>query len=183
MSLPLTSGAWTLDPVHSVVQFSIRHLGISSIKGRFTDAEATLVVGQDLATSSLSATIGMGSIDTGNPDRDGHVRSSDIFNAEANPQMTFTSTEIVPAGDAGYTVTGDLSLHGVTRSETLTVTFFGTEDNPLDSSVRAGFSALGSIDRTAYGIDWNVPLSSGGIMLGKQVEILIDAQLVAPAAD
>ena len=183
MSLPLSSGTWTMDPVHSVVQFSVRHLGISTFRGRFADVEATLDVGDDLAGTSLSATVGMGSIDTGNPDRDGHVRSSDIFNAEANPKMTFTSTGLTENGDGGYEVTGEMTMHGVTKTETLAVAFHGTEDNPLDGSVRAGFSAAGRIDRTAYGIDWNVPLASGGIMLGKEVDITIDAQLVAPSTD
>lgn len=181
MSLPLSTGSWTMDGVHSVVQFSVRHLGISSIKGRFADTEATLEVGDDLAASSLTATIGMGSIDTGNPDRDGHVKSSDFFDAETNPKLTFSSTSISEGADGTYRVTGDMSLNGVSRSETLDVTFFGTEDNPLDGSVRAGFAATGRIDRTAYGIDWNVPLASGGIMLGTDVDISIDAQLVAPS--
>ena len=182
MSLPLSTGTWGVDPVHSTVQFSIRHLGISSIRGRFTDVDASVDVGDDLSSSSLSATIGMGSIDTGNADRDGHVTSSDIFDAEANPKMTFTSTSISSSGDNDYQVTGDMTMHGVTRSETLEVTFFGTEDNPLDGSVRAGFVATGSIDRTDYGIDWNVPLAAGGFMLGTDVAITIDAQLVGPSA-
>ncbi len=183
MSLPLAAGSWTIDPVHSVVQFSVRHLGISSLRGRFADVAATLEVGDDLESSALSATIGMGSIDTGNPDRDGHVRSSDFFNAEVNPQMTFTSSSIEEAGDGVYHVTGTLALNGNSQTETLTVDFFGMEDNPFDGSVRAGFEARGEIDRTAYGIDWNVPLASGGIMLGKTIGITIDAQLLAPAAD
>lgn len=183
MALPLPSGTWTMDPVHSVVQFSVRHLGISSIRGSFAEAEASLDVGDDLSATALSATIGMGSIKTGNADRDGHVTSSDIFNAEANPKMTFRSNAISDGGDGGYEVAGDMTINGVTRPETLAVTFFGTEDNPLDGSVRAGFAASGRIDRTAYGIDWNVPLASGGIMLGKEVDISIDAQLVAPADD
>ena len=183
MSLPLATGTWSLDPVHSVVQFSIRHLGISSIRGRFAEVESTLDVGDDLGSSQLSATIGMGSIETGNADRDGHVRSSDIFDAEANPQMTFRSSEIVAGADGAYKVTGELGMHGHTNTETLDVTFFGTEDNPLDGSVRAGFLAVGKIDRTAYGIEWNVPLNSGGFMLGKEVDLTIDAQLVGPSAD
>lgn len=183
MSIPLTAGQWTIDPVHSVVQFSIQHLGISLIRGRFAEVEATLDVGADLASSSLGATIGMGSIDTGNPDRDAHVKSSDFFSAEVNPKMTFASSAIEQTGEGSYSVTGELSLNGQTNSETLAVSFNGGENNPLDGSVRSGFSATGQIDRTAYGIDWNVPLSSGGVMLGTDVGITIDAQLVGPATD
>ncbi len=181
MSVPLKAGTWNVDPVHSTLQFSVKHLGISSIRGRFSDIEAALDVGDDLGSTSLTATVGMGSIDTGNADRDGHVTSSDIFDAESNPKMTFTSSSIEAGADGSYQVTGDMSLHGVTRTETLDVTFFGTGDNPLDGSVRAGFSATGTIDRTNYGIDWNVPLAAGGFMLGTDIAISIDAQLVGPA--
>ena len=183
MSVPLTAGQWTIDPVHSVVQFSIQHLGISLIRGRFADVEAALDVGDDLASSSLSATIGMGSIDTGNPDRDAHVRGSDFFNAETNPKMTFTSSSIEVTGEGSYSVTGTLSLNGQSNTETLAVSFNGGENNPLDGSTRSGFLATGEIDRTTYGIDWNVPLPSGSLMLGAQVGISIDAQLVGPATD
>lgn len=183
MSLPLAAGQWAIDPTHSVVQFSVRHLGISLIRGRFADIEATVDVAADLASTSLSASIGMGSINTGNADRDGHIQGSDFFNAEANPKMNFASSTIEATGDGSYTVTGELTLNGHTGTETLAISFFGTEDNPLDGSVRAGFAASGQIDRTAYGIDWNVPLTSGGVMLGTEVDIAIDAQLVAPAAE
>ena len=181
MTLPLAAGTWTIDPVHSVVQFSVRHLGISTLRGRFGEVDATLTVGGDLAATALSAVIGLGSIDTGEPSRDGHVRSSDFFNADVNPKMTFESTSVEAGDEGAYQVTGTLTLNEVSRTETLAVSFFGTESNPLDNSLRAGFSAVGSIDRTDYGIDWNVPLASGGLMLGKQVDISIDAQLVSQA--
>lgn len=183
MTLPLSTGTWTVDPVHSVVQFSVRHLGISHIRGRFGEVESTLDIGDDLAATTLSATIGMGSIDTGNADRDGHVRSSDFFNAEVNPKMTFASESIRSTGDGAYEVSGTLSLNGRSDTETLVVAFHGTETNPLDGSTRAGFHASGRIDRTRYGIDWQVPLPTGGIMLGNEVDISIDAQLVGPASD
>lgn len=180
MSLPLTAGSWALDPVHSVVQFSVQHLGISMIRGRFNEVSASLDVGDDLAGTSLSAEVGMGSIDTGNDDRDGHVQSSDFFNAETNPKMTFSSASIAENSDGNYSVTGTLTLNGQSNEETLAVQFAGTVDNPFDGSHRAGFTATGRIDRTAYGIDWNVPLTNGGIMLGKEVDITLDAQLLRP---
>lgn len=183
MSVPLAPGTWTIDPTHSTVQYAIRHLGISFHRGRFNEFSAAMDVGQDLNATSLSAEVGMGSIDTGNEDRNGHVRSSDIFNAEANPKMTFASTLITPTGESTYSVEGDLSINGQTRSEVLTVEMVGTEDNPLDGSHRVGFTATGRINREDYGIDWNVPLASGGAMLGKDVDIIIDAQLLAPSTD
>lgn len=172
-----------MDPVHSAVQFSVRHLGISTIRGRFNDASATLEVGDDLGGTSLNAHVGMGSIDTGNPDRNGHIQSSDFFNAEANPKLTFTSSAITDNGDGKYTVTGTLTMNGHSNEETLAVEFFGTEENPLDGSLRAGFAATGRISRSTYGNEWNVPLAAGGIMLGKEVDLTLDAQLVGPSAE
>ncbi len=180
MALPVQQGEWSMDIAHSSVGFSAGHLGITAVRGRFTEGSATLVVGDDLASSSLSAEIAMASVDTGNADRDGHLRSTDIFNVEAQPKMTFRSTAITESGDGSYQVTGELTLNGQTKSEMLDVTFSGTEVFPLDQSNRAGFSAVGVIDKTDYGIDFNVPLSAGGFMLSDKIEITIDTQLVGP---
>lgn len=181
MALPLGSGDWNLDPAHSVVGFAVRHLGISSIRGRFTDVSATLTVGDVLAATSLQAEVEMASVSTGNEGRDGHLQSTDIFNVESQPKMVFASTSIAEAGDGRYQVTGDMTINGATRTETLEVEFFGSETNPMDGSVRAGFAAAGSIDRTAYGIDWNVPMPGGGAMLATTIAITLDAQLIGPA--
>lgn len=181
MSLPLSGGNWTLDPVHSNIGFAVRHLGISTLRGRFGSAEATLTVGDDLASSALNAEIDMSSVDTGNADRDGHVKSTDFFSVETQPKMTFTSESIEAVGDNRYRITGTLTLNGHSQSETLDAEFFGTESNPLDGSTRAGFEATGRIDRTAYGIAWNVPLEAGGVMLGTDVDITLNTQLVGPA--
>ena len=181
MALPLTSGDWALDPAHSVVGFAVRHLGISTIRGRFTDVNATLRVGDDLAGTSLEAEVEMASVSTGNEGRDGHLQSTEIFDVETQPKMRFASTAISEAGDGRYHVNGDLTLNGTTRSETLEVEFFGSETNPMDGSRRAGFAASGAIDRTEYGIDWNVPMPGGGGMLATTIAITLDAQLVGPS--
>lgn len=180
MALPVQQGEWSMDIAHSAVGFSVAHLGITTVRGRFTEGSATLVVGEDLASSSLSAEIAMASVDTGNADRDGHLRSTDIFNVESQPVMTFRSTAIAEAGDGAYQVIGDMTINGHTQSETLAVSFVGTEVFPMDQSNRAGFSAAGTIDKTAYGIDFNVPLSAGGFMLSDTIDITIDTQLVGP---
>jgi polyisoprenoid-binding protein YceI len=181
MSLPLSSGRWTLDPVHSNILFSVRHLGISTLRGRFVQAEASLDVGDDLDTSSLAAEVELSSIDTGNSDRDGHVRSSDFFSVDTRPKMTFHSSSIEELADGRYRFTGTLALNDHSQEETLEAVFFGTEKNPLDGSTRAGFEATGRIDRTDYGINWNVPLDSGGLMLGTGIDITINTQLVGPS--
>ena len=183
MSLPISAGEWTLDPAHSVVEFAVRHLGISTIRGRFGGVEATLTVGDDLGGSSLTAEIDMSSVDTGNADRDAHLRSTDIFDAETHPTMTFRSTEIAEDGDGSFRLTGDMTINGHTAPESLIARFHGTETFPMDGSTRAGFEATGTIDRTAYGITFNAPLASGGMMLSDDVEVVLDAQLVGPSDD
>ena len=183
MALPVAKGDWSLDPAHSVVEFAVRHLGISTVRGRFKDASATLSVGDDLASSSLSAEVQMASVDTGNADRDGHLQSTDIFNVEAQPVMSFRSTSIGETGDGSYQVTGDMTVNGHTSAETLSVSFFGTEVFPMDGSTRAGFEATGQINKAEYGIDFNVPMTSGGFMLSDKIDITVHAQLVGPAAE
>ncbi len=181
MTLPLSPGTWNVDPAHTVVGFAVRHLGISAIRGRFGDVAASVAVGEDLSTSALTAEIDMSSIDTGNPDRDGHVRSSDFFSLETHPKMSFVSTGITASGGDGFRVAGNLTINGHTQPETLDVEMFGLEDNPFDGTRRAGFAATGRINRVDYGIDWQVPLASGGIMLGQEIDLVIDAQLVGPS--
>lgn len=182
MSLPLAPGIWTLDPAHSRVGFGVRHLGISTMHGHFGSVDASLNVAEQVGDSVLQASIDMASVDTGNADRDNHLRSTDFFDAEAHPSMTFTSTGIEGSGN-DWTVNGEVSLGGQAQPVTLAVTFNGTEDNPFDGSHRAGFVATGQVDRSALGIDWQVPLSSGGSMLSNTVDLTLDVQLLSPAAD
>jgi len=123
MALPLQNGEWSLDPAHSVVEFAVRHLGISTIRGRFGGVEASVVVGSDLGSSSLAAEVDMSSVDTGNADRDTHLRSTDFFDVDTQPKMVFASTSMTQSGDEAYEVVGDLTINGQTHSETLSVTF------------------------------------------------------------
>jgi polyisoprenoid-binding protein YceI len=179
-SLPLASGTWNADPSHSTVGFTVRHLGLAKVRGRFDDVEASLVVGDDLVTSSVNAVINMGSVSTGNPDRDGHLQSSDFFNSEANPTMQFNSTAIT-GSDGEYSLAGDLTINGITQQVELDVEFFGTSVFPMDQSTRAGFSATGSISRKDFGIEFNVPLGGDKVMISDKVAIELDLQLVAPS--
>lgn len=183
MSLPLAAGEWTMDPVHSNISFAARHLGISTIGGRFISGEATLAVGETLADTSLTAEIDLSSVDTGNPDRNGHLQSTDFFSVETKPKMSFASTSIEDLGDNRYRLNGDLTLNDHTQAETLEATFFGTEKNPIDGTTRAGFEATGRIDRTDYGLTWNVPLEAGGVMLSHDIDITLHTQLVGPTAE
>ena len=178
-TLPLVSGTWNADPAHTTVGFVVRHLGLSKVRGRFEGVTAQLVVGDDLATSSVTAEIEMGTVETGNADRDAHLASSDFFNAETNPTMTFVSTSITGEGEE-FTLGGDLTINGVTKPIELDVEFFGTSVFPMDQSTRAGFSASGSLSRKDFGIEFNVPLGGDKVMIADKIVLELDVQLIAP---
>ncbi len=180
-TLPLTAGSWALDPSPSTVGFTVRHLGLAKVRGRFDSFSCDVVVGDDLTSTSVTATVDLSSVNTNNADRDGHLQSSDFFDAATNPTMAFTSTR-VGGSDEEYTLAGDLTINGVTRPVELDVEFFGTSVFPMDQSTRAGFTATGQISRKDFGIEFNVPLGGDKVMISDKVAIELDIQLVAPSA-
>ena len=169
--LPLAAGTWPLDAAHSGVQFKVRHIGLSNVRGRFNRFDATLSVGETLADTRIEATIEMSSVDTNQPDRDAHLLGTDFFAADRHPRMTFRSTGIraaaTTADAGGYALDGELTLNGVTRPVTLDVEFYGVQLHPADGSTHAGFSATTTVDRDDFGVDFNVPLGMGKFALGK----------------
>ncbi|GGV51240.1 hypothetical protein GCM10010277_46690 [Streptomyces longisporoflavus] len=175
-TLPLPAGAWEIDPFHSAVNFTIRHLGISKVRGRFTEVTAGLVVGESAETSSVTATIALASIDTGNTDRDAHVRASDLLDVERRPTMTFRSTRVLGKED-DWSLEGELTIGDVTRPITLAVEFGGLQAFPGDPRRHAGFEATGEIKRSDYGLDFAPGL------LGDVVKIQLDMQFLEPEAD
>jgi polyisoprenoid-binding protein YceI len=179
--LGLTAGTWNIDPAHSEVTFTIRHL-MTKVRGSFTEFSGQVTVGDDPATSSASAEIKLASVDTRNADRDTHLKSADIFHVEEHPVMTFVATAVRPDG-SDYLVDGDLTIKGVTRSVTLNVEFNGVGGDPWGGT-RAGFSATTSINRKDWGIEFNVPLQGDKVLLGDKVEISLEIQAVqaAPAS-
>jgi polyisoprenoid-binding protein YceI len=183
MALAITSGIWTLDRAHTVVAFTVRHMAISKVRGTFSGVDATLTVGDTLEESTLSAVVDLATVDTGNADRDNHLRSSDFFNVATHPSMTFQSERIREDGDGGYTVDGTLTINGAGHPLTLAVELHGTQTYPMDGSTHAGFSATGSLSRRDYGIDFNVPLAAGGFVIGDKVTIELDVQLVAASVE
>jgi polyisoprenoid-binding protein YceI len=176
-ALPLAAGTWTLDPYHSEVGFTLRHLGISKVRGAFREHDVQLVVGPTLAESSVTATIAVASIDTGNRDRDAHVLQPDLLDVSLRPTLTFRSTSITAEGDDEYRIDGDLTIGVVTQPVTLQAELGGVESFPADGSVHAGFEATGEIRRHDFGINFGA-MDAG---LGKIIKIAIDLQLVAPA--
>ncbi len=178
MTLSLPSGTWVLDQTHTTVEFNVRHLGISKVRGRFTGFDASIVVSDDASSATVRAEVDLSSVDTDNADRDAHLRSSDFFSVERHPLMVFEASAVTEIGDGSHRLDGTLSLNGQTHPQSLSVEFFGLETFPGDGSTHAGFAATGSLSRKAFGVDFNVPLASGGFVIGDQVNIELDVQLL-----
>jgi polyisoprenoid-binding protein YceI len=174
-SLPLAPGHWQLDPTHSEVGFTIRHLGISKVRGRFTRFEVDLHVGETLAESALRAVVHLASIDTANADRDAHVRSPELLDVARRPTITFESTRITGAGSE-WQVEGTVAIGDVTRPATIEVELGGVETYPIDGSRHAGFAARGQVSRKDLGVRFGALDAA----LGDAVHLDIDVQLVEP---
>lgn len=167
---------WQVDAVHSNVDFSIKHMMIASVRGSFHSFSATVVAdSQDLTDAEIDFTIDVDSIDTRNKDRDGHLKSGDFFDVANFPTITFKSTGVAKKTDGEYHVTGDMTVHGVTRKETFLVTFEGEGTDPYGNE-KAGFSVEGSIKRSDYGLTYNAALETGGVLIGDQVKISISIE-------
>jgi polyisoprenoid-binding protein YceI len=170
MSLPLDSGTWNLDPTHSQLGFSVRHLGITTLRGIFQESSGTVSVDGDQATIDVSAK--MTSISTGNAYRDGHLQSGDFFDAENHPEMRFRSGAITLTSDTNGTIDGELTIRGISKPVMFNVTFNGTGTSPMDQSFRAGFTATGSITRSDFDVKFGIP------MVSDTVDLALDIQLV-----
>jgi polyisoprenoid-binding protein YceI len=172
----LVAGTWAIDPSHSEVGFSVRHLMVSKVKGTFKTFEGKLTIAEDVLESRVEATIDASSVDTRDEGRDNHLRSSDFFHVAEHPQITFASTSLRPAG-RDYVVAGDLTIHGVTRRVELNLEFNGVSPDPW-GGLRTGFSASTEINRTDYGVEFNMPLDGGGVVVGDKVKITLEIEAV-----
>lgn len=171
------AGTWVVDPVHSEVSFTVRHLMVSKVRGRLTRFDGVLVTAANPLDSSVEARVDLSSIDTGNTDRDAHVRSADFLDVEQFPELTYRSTGIRAAGD-GFVVDGELSLHGVTQQVLLELEVNGFQANTPMGDSRVGFSARAEIDRTDFGVEFNAPLDNGGVMLANLIQITLEVEAV-----
>lgn len=178
-TLPLAPGRWAVDTNHSSIGFSVRHLGVSKVRGRFTRFDAEVIIGDILDTTTVVATVDMASLDTANPDRDAHVLSPDIIDAATRPTMVFRSTRITGAGSE-YEIDGDLTIGDVTRPVVLAVEIGGIESFP-GGPRHAGFEATTEIRRKDFGIDVAMPPGVSAVALGDVVKVVIDLQLLEPA--
>ena len=182
MTLPanVTTGTWTLDNSHSEIAFTVRHAGISKVRGQFKDASATLEVGETLTDSKVTATIQTASFDSGDANRDAHVKGEDFFDVEKFPEISFVSNGLVAKGNS-YELTGDLTIKGVTRPVTLDTEFNGVAVDPFGNT-RAGVSAETTISRKDFGLTWNAILETGGVLVSDKVAINLELAFIAPAA-
>jgi polyisoprenoid-binding protein YceI len=178
VSLPLAPGRWAVDHNHSSIGFSIRHLGVSKVRGRFRRFDADVIVGETLDTTSLTATVDIASIDTDNTDRDAHVLSPDMIDVARRPTLTFRSTR-VRGGGSQYAVDGELTIGDVTRPIVLLVELGGIESFP-GGPRHAGFEATTEIRRKDFDIDVALPPGVPAAMLGDAVKIELDIQLLEP---
>jgi polyisoprenoid-binding protein YceI len=167
----VVAGTWTIDPTHSEVGFTVRHL-MSKVRGQFTAFEGTLTTGDSLESTRASATIDLNSINTREEQRDAHLRSADFFDVEKHGQMTFTTTSF-----DGQTATGELSIKGVTRTVELDVEFLGIGQDPWGGQ-RLGFEANTEISRKDFGVDFNIPLEGGKLLIGDKIDISLEIEAV-----
>ncbi len=173
------TSTWTIDPAHSVAEFKVKHMMISNVKGRFTRISGTLVLDeQQPANSRVEAQIEAASISTGDEQRDGHLKSADFFDAEKYPALSFKSTSVKPEGDGEAKVTGELTIHGVTRPVTFNVEGPTAPAKDTWGNTRVGVAATTKINRKDFGLTWNAALETGGILVGDEVTISLEAQFI-----
>lgn len=178
-SSPASTITWKLDPAHSSAEFKVKHMMISNVKGSFTGLTGTLIEDKnDPTRSSVGATVDIGTVSTGDAQRDAHLKSADFFHHEQHPTMTFRSTKVEKKGEGEYRVTGDLTLHGETKPVTFNVEGPSTPGKDPWGNTRIGLSATAKINRKDFGLSWNAALETGGILVGEEVQITIDAQFI-----
>jgi polyisoprenoid-binding protein YceI len=172
----LTPGVWNVDPAHSTVGFVARHLMISKVRGRFRTFSGTIHIADDPLQSSVEATVDLASVDTGDAARDEHLRSADFFSVDPHPTMTFRSTSVRQEGDH-YVLAGDLTIRDVTRPVEFELEFDGVSQDPWGNT-RAGFTAEAEVNRKDWGLEWNVALETGGVLVGDKVKILLEIEAI-----
>src|SRR5688572_4551681 len=171
----LPAGSWNVDPAHSELGFTARHLMVTKVRGQFKEFEGSAKIGDNIADSLVTAVVQLGSVDTGSADRDAHLRSADFFDVENNPTMSFTSTEV-----SEDSLKGDLTIKGVTKPVTFDLDFNGLATDPWGNT-KAGFEASTEINRKDFGLEWNVALEGGGVLVSEKIKIHLDIQLVKAA--
>lgn len=172
----LTPGTWNVDPTHSSLTFTVRHLMVSKVRGRFGAFSGTATITDEKLLSNVTATAEVASIDTSDSGRDEHLKSADFFDVATYPTIGFKSTKITRNGD-DFTLFADLTMKGVTKSVAFDLEFDGVGQDPWGNT-KAGFSAEAEVNRKDWGLEWNVALETGGVLVGEKVKLSLDIQLV-----
>ncbi len=173
------AGTWTIDTLHSEVGFSVRHMMVSKVRGKFTKFAGELVTAANPLESTVTAEIDLASIDTGSEQRDGHLRSPDFFDTDNHPQMTYRSTGLRPEGD-DFVLDGELTLKGVTRQVPLKLELNGFGPDAYGGT-RAGFTATGQINRADFGVTWNAAIEGGGVVVADKVDLHLEVEAILQA--
>ena len=177
---PLTPGTWTIDPAHTEVGFVTKHAMVTKVRGYFRDVAGEVVVADNLADSTATATIQAGSVQTGNADRDNHLHTSDFFEVEKYPTITFESTGLRNINGDEFVLDGNLTIKGITQPVSLDVEFGGVAKDPFGNE-RAGFSAETDVEREQWGLNFNAALETGGFLVSKKVKLVLDVSLIKQA--
>jgi len=173
----IPTGTWNVDTAHSKVGFSVKHLGIATVRGQFGEFEGTLELSDDLSSAKAYGRVRAASVDTSEPQRDEHLRSPDFFDAERYPELTFNSTRIEPVDEGTYRIIGDLTMHGITRELVLDAVVDGTEIDPWGNE-RVGLEIVGQLSRGEYGMKFNQALGSGNVVVSDKVKLALDISAV-----
>ena len=183
MSNPeIPAGTWDIDPAHTTVGFTVRHMMVSKVRGRFGSVSGVVTTTPELSGSHVEASVDMTSVDTGDANRDQHLRTSDFFDIEQFPSMDFTSSalKVLSGSGSDYELTGDLTIRGVTKPVTLNLDFGGVGQDPWGGT-RIGLEAKGTINRKDFGLEYNSALEAGGVLIGDKVSIELDVEAVLQA--
>jgi polyisoprenoid-binding protein YceI len=171
------TGTWSVDPAHSSIEFSVRHMGIATVRGLFNEFEGTLEIGEDLGSARAYGTVKAASIDTNEPGRDAHLRSPDFFDAEVNPKLSFESTSIRTIDEDTFEIEGLLTMNGVTNPVTLQAELQGSDVDPWGNQ-RVGLEVTGQVNRGDYGMTFNQVLGSGNMLVSDRVKLRLDISAV-----
>jgi polyisoprenoid-binding protein YceI len=179
---PSTVTTWNIDPAHSAAEFKVKHMMISHVKGSIRGLKGVLTFNEaDPTRSKVTASADLNTLNTGEPQRDGHLKSADFFEAEKYPALTFESTAIKRTGDGEYEVKGNLTIHGVTKPVAFAVEGLGAPNKDPWGNLRIGASATAKVNRKDFGLTWNSSLETGGVLVGDEVTLTIDAEFIKAA--
>lgn len=176
--LVAASSLWNIDPGHTHVGFSVKHMMVSNVRGEFSGVKGTIMLDDDVTKSKVDVTVDMATVDTREPKRDDHLKSPDFFDVAKFPTMTFKSKSLKAAGADKLTMTGDLTMHGVTKEVTFEVSGFGNEIKDPWGNTRRGATATAQINRKDFGLTWNKAMDKGGVVVGEAVTIQLEVELL-----